>query len=141
MKHLYDNLNCIIHNFTTPGPHGQLWKKKQVSKIFSTFTLRKRTKCTVMMSMKPSIKIVKFMHPWARGLGPKMWQIQPYRKNILNLNKISTPVYNIWKKKINLMVIMVIWYTSILWGVHFVKLYNKIMCKFLPRVLESLLRI
>ena len=67
------NVNCEIYYLTTLGPHvqGQKWKKTtKLSKIlFFTSKTKRKTKCMVMMSMKPFTKIVKFMDPGVQTLG------------------------------------------------------------------------
>lgn len=57
-------MNCAIDDNTTPGPHG--WgQKSKIGADFQKYSsllpyMLKKTKCIIIVSMKPSIKNVKF---------------------------------------------------------------------------------
>lgn len=53
----------------------------------------KKTKCIVMMSMKPTPKIFKSMAPGLRLQALGWGQYTPYSENIINLRKYSSALY------------------------------------------------
>ena len=65
MKHLYDKrtLTCEIHGPSTPGATGREKYTTKPKNLLSSQTCEEKTGCKVMISMKPSTKIVKFMAP------------------------------------------------------------------------------
>jgi hypothetical protein len=94
LKHIQDkrNINCEIYDLTSwAGPN----MEKKTHKIFKNLLLYsyicgRKTKCMVMMSMKPSTKIVKFVAPGSGVQALGQGQYGHNNEHVLSLRKPSS---------------------------------------------------
>ena len=98
LKHIQDkrNINCEIYDLSSPGASwaGPNMEKKN-HKIFKNLLLYsyicgRKTKCMVMMSMKPSTKIVKFVAPGSGVQALGQGQYGHNSEHVLSLRKCSS---------------------------------------------------